>query len=135
MTLIEFGAWTYALAWLFILGTPVLVPIGVGAWAYMGSSSTNRVRFAVCAGAVALVSAVTLGWCMTLHDPVLRFKVTVGAFGVAALATSVLLGMAAVFCWIRGSGLTRATVLATLAAFTCAVGFCNGVILVWGSEL
>jgi hypothetical protein len=72
---------------------------------------------------------------MTLHDPVLRFKVTVGAFGVAALATSVLLGMAAVFCWIRGSGLTRATVLATLAAFTCAVGFCNGVILVWGSEL
>ena len=135
MALIEFGAWTYALAWLFTLGTPALVPIGAGAWAYMGSSSKNCVRLAVCAGAVALVSAVTLGWCMTLHNPVLRFKVTVGAFGAAAVAISVLLGMAAGFFWKRGSGLTRATLLATLAAFMCAVGFCNGVILLWGNEL
>ncbi len=135
MILAELGAWTYALAWLFILGSPALVPIGAGAWAYMGSSSKNCVRLAVCAGAVALVSAITLGWCMTLHDPVLRFKATVGAFGVAAIATSLLLGMAAGFFWKRGPWLTRAILLATLAAFTCAVGFFNGVILVWGSEL
>lgn len=127
---------TYELALLFILGTPALVPIGAGAWAYFVGSSKNCVRLAVCAGAAALVSAATLGWCMkTLHDDVLRFKAIVGAFGVAAIATSLLLGMAAGFFWKRGPWLTRAILLATLAAFTCAVGFFNGVILVWGSEL
>ncbi|MBL8536397.1 MAG: hypothetical protein JNM59_03225 [Hyphomonadaceae bacterium] len=121
---------------MFALGTPALLPMGLGAWVYKVTSPRARARLALGAIAAALASAATLWWLsVTIYGGGLRFGLTAGAQGAAVTATALLLGMAAAYFWKRGSGFVRPLIVAAIVAFIFAVGFFALILGLWHDEL
>lgn len=120
---------------MILVGTPALVPLGIGAWLHGGLAHEKRELLFSGATTIACVADLAL-WSAPsfMYAPGLRLQVSAAAFLVAATAASLAIGAAAAFLWTRGWP-ARGLALAAVAAFICVVGFEIAVLTVWAAEL